>query len=29
MLQRSELGYVPGPAVTRADLAKIVASAWQ
>lgn len=29
MLQRSELGHVPGPAVTRADLAEIVASAWQ
>lgn len=29
MLQRSELGHVPGPAVSRADLAAIVASAWQ
>lgn len=29
MLQRSELRHVPGPAITRADLAKIVAPAWQ
>ena len=29
MLQRSELRYVPGPAVTRADLAEIVTRAWQ
>lgn len=29
MLQRSELRHVPGPAVTRADLARIVAPAWQ
>ncbi|MDX6623796.1 MAG: maleylacetate reductase [Solirubrobacterales bacterium] len=29
MLQRSELGHVPGPAVSHADLAAIVASAWQ
>lgn len=29
MLRRSELGHVPGPAVSRADLAQIVAPAWQ
>jgi alcohol dehydrogenase class IV len=29
MLKRSELSYVPGPAITRADLAAIVAPAWQ
>jgi alcohol dehydrogenase class IV len=29
MLKRPELGHVPGPAVTRADLVGIVASAWQ
>ena len=29
MLKRSELGHVPGPAVNRADLARIVAPAWQ
>jgi alcohol dehydrogenase class IV len=29
MLQRSELRDVPGPAVTRADLAEIVSPAWQ
>jgi alcohol dehydrogenase class IV len=29
MLKRSELRYVPGSAVTRADLAEIVALAWQ
>lgn len=28
MLQRPELGWVPGPAVTRADLIRLVAEAW-
>jgi alcohol dehydrogenase class IV len=29
MLQRSELRHVPGPAITRAELAEIVSPAWQ
>jgi len=29
MLQRSELSHVPGPAITRPDLARIVGAAWQ